>query len=98
MQDKGKLTAHIRTTNRRGGSVGEKWLIVFLLQLTLLFTLPVAEISEVLALSTGTTYYVSPAGADHNPGNRSAPWAPPGHSSRKLKPGDTLLIMRGVTF
>ncbi len=95
MQDKGKQTAHGKITKKGRGSVGEKQLLVFLLQLTLLFTLPVAETSEALALSTGTTYYVSPAGDDHNPGNRSAPWASPGHASRKLKPGDTLLIMRG---
>lgn len=89
------LAALGRATNKRRGRIEKKWQFILLLQLTLLFTLPLSEISEVLALSTGTTYYVSPAGDDHDPGNRSAPWASPGHASRKLKPGDTLLIMSG---
>ncbi len=43
----------------------------------------------------GNTYYVSPRGKDSNPGSKSAPWASPGNASRRLKPGDTLVILGG---
>src|SRR2546422_2454936 len=41
------------------------------------------------------TYYVGPAGRDTNPGTSAAPWATPGYASRRLKPGDTLIILDG---
>ena len=41
------------------------------------------------------TYYVSPSGSNANPGTREAPWATPGYASRRLSPGDTLVIMGG---
>src|SRR3972149_6288580 len=41
------------------------------------------------------TYYVSPSGTNSNPGTKARPWAPPGYGSRKLKPGDTLVIRGG---
>lgn len=43
----------------------------------------------------GRTLFVSPAGNDANPGTRVEPWATPGHASRKLEPGDTLVILGG---
>jgi hypothetical protein len=45
--------------------------------------------------SNGTTYYVSPTGKDSNPGTQESPWKNPGAASRKLKPGDTLIILGG---
>ena len=41
------------------------------------------------------TFYVSPQGKDSNPGTRESPWATPGHASRQLRPGDTLVILAG---
>lgn len=43
----------------------------------------------------GKIYYVSPKGKDTNPGTRLKPWRFPGSSSRRLKPGDTLVILGG---
>jgi len=45
--------------------------------------------------SKGQIYYVSPRGKDTNPGTRNSPWGSPGYASRRLKPGDTLMIMGG---
>jgi hypothetical protein len=45
--------------------------------------------------SQGNVYYVSPNGSDSNPGTRERPWATPGYGSRQLRPGDTLVILRG---
>jgi hypothetical protein len=51
---------------------------------------------EVVAQDgAGSTYYVSPAGLNSNPGSREAPWATPGYGSRQLTPGDTLVILGG---
>ncbi len=44
---------------------------------------------------TGDTYYVSPSGDDSNTGTRRKPWASPGRASRRLEPGDTLVILGG---
>ena len=41
------------------------------------------------------TYYVSPQGDDSASGSREAPWASPGAASRRLSPGDTLVILGG---
>lgn len=41
------------------------------------------------------TYYVSITGKNINPGTREKPWATPGYASRRLKPGDTLIVTRG---
>ncbi|HDT11838.1 MAG TPA: right-handed parallel beta-helix repeat-containing protein, partial [bacterium] len=41
------------------------------------------------------TYYVSLTGKNSNPGTKAQPWATPGFGSRRLKPGDTLIITRG---
>jgi len=43
----------------------------------------------------GNTYYVSLGGSNANPGTKEKPWATPGYGSRKLKPGDTLIIRAG---
>jgi hypothetical protein len=43
----------------------------------------------------GRTYYVSPRGKDTNPGTKKEPWVSPGPASRRLKPGDTLVILGG---
>jgi hypothetical protein len=47
------------------------------------------------AEAKGTTYYVSMDGKNSNPGTREAPWSSPGYASRRLKPGDTLVILGG---
>ncbi len=41
-------------------------------------------------------YYVSPAGSNSNPGTREKPWASPGYGSRRLQPGDTLVLLDGT--
>ncbi len=43
----------------------------------------------------GNTYYVSTSGSDSNPGTREQPWRNPGYASRRLEPGDTLIILGG---
>ncbi len=49
-----------------------------------------------LPSSEGNTYYVSPSGDNSNPGTLQRPWKDPGYASRKLKPGDTLIILGGT--
>jgi hypothetical protein len=60
---------------------------------------PTAEraptLSSPSSASTGAVYYVGPGGDDSNPGTREAPWATPGYGSRRLRPGDTLIILGG---
>ncbi len=41
-------------------------------------------------------YYVSSTGNDSNPGTLAQPWKSPGYASRRLKPGDTLIILGGT--
>jgi len=41
---------------------------------------------------------VSLTGNNSNPGTREKPWADPGFGSRRLKPGDTLIILSGRYF
>ena len=45
--------------------------------------------------AAGRVLYVSPAGKDTNPGTREKPWATPGHGSKQLRAGDTLVILSG---
>ena len=52
-------------------------------------------VSWAQAGAAGSTYYVSPGGDNANPGTRGKPWAAPGFGSRKLTPGDTLVILGG---
>ena len=40
-------------------------------------------------------YYVAPNGDDSNSGSADAPWRSPGYASRRLEPGDTLIIRYG---
>jgi hypothetical protein len=40
-------------------------------------------------------YYVSPSGDDSNPGTSDSPWKTPGHASKQLAAGDTLIIRAG---
>lgn len=42
-----------------------------------------------------STFYVSPAGSDQNPGSKEQPWRTPGYASRQLAAGDTLIILGG---
>jgi hypothetical protein len=44
----------------------------------------------------GSTYYVAPDGSNSNPGTSELPWATPGYASRRLNPGDTLIIRDGT--
>ena len=48
----------------------------------------------VIGLSANT-YYVSPSGADSNPGSFERPWASPGYGSKHMGSGDTLIILPG---
>jgi hypothetical protein len=47
--------------------------------------------------ATPSTVYVSPAGADTNPGTLAAPWRTVAHALSALNPGDTLYV-RGGTY
>ncbi len=47
------------------------------------------------ASCAGNIYYVSPNGSNSNPGTKERPWSTPGFGSRKLKPGDTLIVRAG---
>ncbi len=41
-------------------------------------------------------YFVSVSGDDSNSGSLQSPWRNPGYASRRLKPGDTLIILGGI--
>lgn len=43
----------------------------------------------------GNAYYVAITGSNSNPGSQEKPWASPGFASRRLEPGDTLIISAG---
>ncbi|RLD13080.1 MAG: hypothetical protein DRI28_06585, partial [Caldiserica bacterium] len=43
----------------------------------------------------GNVYYVSPDGDNSNPGTKDEPFRTPGFASKRLKPGDTLIILGG---
>lgn len=45
--------------------------------------------------SLAATFYVSPDGDDSGSGAIDSPWKTPGHGSRQLQPGDTLVILGG---
>jgi hypothetical protein len=45
---------------------------------------------------TDGVYYVSPSGSDANPGTKERPFKTPGFASRRLIPGDTLVIGEGT--
>lgn len=47
-------------------------------------------------LASGQTYYVATTGNDTNSGSAQSPWATPGYGSRRLQPGDTLIIRGGA--
>ncbi len=44
----------------------------------------------------GATYYVSPTGADANPGTQQRPWKTLQKGYGQLRPGDTLILMDGT--
>lgn len=46
--------------------------------------------------SRGRAFYVSPQGENSNTGTREKPFATPGYGSRKLRAGDTLVILPGT--
>jgi hypothetical protein len=43
----------------------------------------------------GNAYYVAITGSNSNPGSQEKPWVSPGFASRRLEPGDTLIISAG---
>ncbi len=45
--------------------------------------------------SLPNTHYVAPWGDDNNPGTRDRPWKSPGLATRRMKPGDTLVLLEG---
>ncbi len=51
--------------------------------------------ASISSVQGGSTYFVSTNGNDHNPGSGSKPWRTVGYASKKLKPGDTLIIRAG---
>ena len=57
---------------------------------------PGTQENPTFTSSSGKIYYVSPTGSDSNSGTLSQPWRSPGYASRKLKPGDTLIILGGT--
>ncbi len=46
--------------------------------------------------AAGNTRYVSPGGNNFNPGTLELPWADPGHASRQMESGVTLVILGGT--
>lgn len=72
--------------------------VSLLVTITLFVVLPTPSSFSPAAsdrIPSGTTYYVSPRGDDANPGTRELPWRNPGWASRRLEPGDTLVILEG---
>ena len=68
-----------------------KILPVILLLVMLAFPGP----GQAQSAGSGVTYYVSPSGSDANPGTQARPWKTPGYGSKRLKAGDTLVLMGG---
>ncbi len=64
-----------------------------LLLVALILTVSLASIT--LTASLPDTYYVAPWGGDNNPGTRDKPWKSPRLATRRMKPGDTLVILEG---
>ncbi len=87
-----------------GRKMNLRWMVLgfFFLSGVLLVGCTLSTISTIPAEATplpssgGSTYYVSPAGNNSNPGTLERPWKDPGYASRKLKPGDTLIILNGT--
>lgn len=52
-------------------------------------------VEQIESTGGSKTYYVSPTGNNSNPGTLESPWATPGYGSRRLRPGDTLVILEG---
>jgi len=75
--------------NRKAALIRTVVFIIFILAIS-------HDACAVEATSSSATYYVSPTGDNSNPGSRDKPWATPGHASRQLKPGDTLIILGGT--
>lgn len=50
---------------------------------------------SLIPLPQGNIYYVATDGSNANPGTKEKPWAAPGYASRRLEPGDTLIISAG---
>lgn len=59
------------------------------------FLILILFFSPLQASSSPDTYYVAPWGDDSNPGTKDRPWKTPGLATKKMKPGDTLIIMGG---
>lgn len=54
-------------------------------------------IVNVIRSNSGSTYYISTTGSDSTgDGSQAKPWATPGHGSRQLSAGDTLIILGGT--
>ena len=58
--------------------------------------LTAAEAAEGGETREGKTYYVSVDGDDANPGSLEKPWKTIGKANVTLKPGDTVILRRGV--
>jgi hypothetical protein len=55
-----------------------------------------AVVTLVTQPATGTTYYVSTAGSDSNPGTFSHPWKTIQHAADSISAGDTVFVRGGV--
>ena len=62
---------------------------------TSLVLLAMFAIVQFFISACARTYYVSPNGNNTNSGTQQEPWASPGHGSRQLIAGDTLIILGG---
>ena len=63
--------------------------------LLLALILTISLIPLTVAPSLPDTHYVAPWGDDDNPGTRDRPWRSPGLATRRMKPGDTLVLLEG---
>jgi hypothetical protein len=60
-----------------------------------LLTLLVVFFAACTAGTAGKTFYVSTNGKDTYPGSKDKPWRSPAFGAKKLKPGETLIILGG---
>jgi len=74
----------------------EKWLVILLVSLTLLLNIPPPLQGDKRTASSKTTCYITPKGNDSDTGTLNAPLESPDFTSRKLKTGDTLIILSRV--
>ena len=95
----GRWSYEVEGSNRVNGLRGKTLFglaIGILVVLSLVAGTAVYLFSHSLALSVGSTYYVSPTGNDSNPGSEALPFRTVGRAAALVQPGSTVYIKAGT--